>query len=353
MNPRMKFLAALGCAASGALVVGLLVRSQPEEETHVDLAMAAVGKPQSQPVLERAWRGLHMRQVMTLGSTPHDALRSPVLVRVDACENPHVLDWGEKAVKKFDREGRCIRSFGLGEGKRPGEFSNPTDFDIGSDGSVWVCDAVNGCVTVFEADGRVRRTFRPQVPPYRIALADSGHVLLMSSPSGEKLFTSCDEWGNLHESFGTFIRNQDRFGIALDGRIVSLATGGFAYAGYRAGVLAVYGLCPRGLRAYMETVHHGGFPHVLMRQSDGGEYTRVDPSSPLVTRSISCVGTEIHLLAGSDGRARRSVFDVYDTRSGFYEYSYELPADALSACVTPCRIYAVLDSTITVWERQE
>jgi hypothetical protein len=45
--------------------------------------------------------------------------------------------------------------------------------------------------------------------------------------------------------------------------------------------------------------------------------------------------------------------DVYDVRTASYRYSYELPVDAVAACVTRTRLAAISDDTVTIWERIE
>jgi len=171
----------------------------------------------------------------------------------------------------------------------------------------------------------------------------------MSSPIGNKLLTVLADDGTLLRRSGTFLEDQERLWIVLDGRLVATPDGRVAYAAYRSGMLLVYDAEKDTLAAARETVEQGGFPDVVFRPTPGGELARVDPASPILTRSISAVGGELHLLAGITPAEGGRVFDVYDARDARYLYSYRFAGEAASACVTPGRVVAVSDSVVSVW----
>jgi len=277
----------------------------------------------------------------------------PIHVRIDGAGCVYILDWSERCVKKYDPNGIFVMRFGEGEGRAPGEFTNLSDFDIAPDGSVWACDPANGIITVFNEDGSVRTTVRSERPPHRIALLRGDTCAVMSSPTGDRMFNLHEPGGQMIGACGVLMEQQARLGIVLDGRIVATGTGGFGYAAYRAGVLAVAADTGDSIAVYRETLEYGGLPDVLVSRSGDAEYVRTDPDSPIVTRSLSCVDGELHLLLGSDDRPLSAVMDVYDARTGSYRYSYELPVDAVAACVTRARLAAISDTTVTIWERIE
>jgi hypothetical protein len=277
----------------------------------------------------------------------------PLHIRIDGAGCVYVLDWSERCVKKYDPHGAFLMRFGHGEGKAPGEFANLSDFDVAADGALWACDPVNGLITVFNEDGSVRAAMRPESSPYRIALLRGDTCAVMSSPAGDRLFRLHGRGGQIIGACGVLMGQQARLGIALDGRIAATGTGGFAYAAYRAGVLAVTADTGDSIAVYRTTLEHGGLPDVLVSHSGEAEYARTDPGSPVVTRSLSCVDGELHLLAGSDARPPGAVMDVYDASTASYRYSYELPVNAVAACVTRTRLAAISDDTVTVWERIE
>jgi len=293
------------------------------------------------------------RQIASLGSVGEAPLMMPLHVRIDVVGCVYILDWSERCVKKYNPNGEFLMQFGFGEGKAPGEFTNLSDFDIAADGSLWACDPVNGLITIFAEDGSVRTTLRPERPPHRIALLKGDTCAVMSSPIGNRMFRLHGPGGQTIADWGVLMEQQARLGIVLDGRIAATGSGGFAYAAYRAGVLAVTTDAGDSIAVYRETLEHGGLPDVLVSRSGDAEYARADPDAPIVTRSLSCVGGELHLLLGSDDRSLNVVMDVYDARSGSYRYSYDLPVDAVAACVTRTRLAAISDSTVTIWERLE
>ena len=349
---------ALLCAAVVLVggVVGILFHGEQARERRVSIRAGEgsplVHAPMRQSAGVRRWReqAYHLSYVMSAGSG--GPLAMPLVAKTDAAGNLLVLDWAEQRIKKFDGCGNFLAVFGKGKGAQEGEFSNLTDFDTAPDGSVWACDPVNGRVTVFSSSGDVLTSLRPGSSPYRIALLPSGGCVVMSSPIGGELLTVLAGDGTVVRRCGMFLRDQKRLGVVLDGRLAALPTGGVAYAGYRSGLIAVYDHRGDSLAIVRETVEHGGFPDVVLRETAGGELARVDPAAPLVTRSISTVGEELHLLTDVRPAEGGRVFDVYDTRGGEYTYSYRFPGEAASACVTARRVYAVADTAVLVWDRE-
>jgi hypothetical protein len=63
-----------------------------------------------------------------------------------------VLDALNRTVRVFDREGAELRDFGR-RGEGPGELEDPTSLLWGPDDNVWVLDARLGRLTVFDAEG--------------------------------------------------------------------------------------------------------------------------------------------------------------------------------------------------------
>lgn len=355
---RTATLVVLGGLAVAGVAISMIYQPQRAPEERIPAGMLAwsnesIAKARPQQVRERSRQERAFRKIASIGSAGETPLMLPVHVRIDAEGCVYVLDWSARVVKKFGPEGEYVMQFGQGEGKAPGEFANLSDFDIAPDGSLWACDPVNGLLTVFEADGSVRTTMRPERPPHRIALVRADTFAVISSPVGDRMFRVHGPGGRVIADCGAFMEQQSRLGIVLDGRIAATGSGGFAYAAYRAGILAVSTDRGDAIAVCRETLEHGGLPDVFVSRSGETEYARVDPDAPVITRSISSVGDELHLLAGADGSVLTPVMDVYDGRTGSYRYSYDLPADAVAACVTRTRLAAISDTTVTVWERVE
>ena len=302
-----------------------------------------------QPGRTRKWRERTLHREQSLGFAPGPSLSAPVEVRVMPDETVYVLDWGDKSVKRFSSDARLLTTYGGTTGQGPGEFVNPTDFDVDADGSVWICDPVNGLITVFAADGTFERTIRPERPPHRLALlGDSGYVVI-SSPSGGRLFTLYRRNGDPILACGTVMENQAQLSIALDGRLTGNRSGRFAYCAYRAGLLGIFNPASHPPLIFVHTIDFPGLPPILSRQNSSAHYVRVDPSAPIVSRNASLVGDEVHVLAGTDRMPERSVMDVYDGNSGRYRYSYTLPGNAAIARVHGRKMYTIADTTVTVW----
>jgi len=351
-------LVMLGALAAAAVLIGVFHTPERVPEQRIPPgpqtgSSGATLAPRPQRELGRRRREVAYRQVASIGSVGEAPLMMPVHVRMDSAGCAYVLDWSEHCVKKFGPAGHFLAQYGYGEGKAPGEFTNLSDFDVAPDGSLWACDPVNGLIAVFNDDGSVRTTMRPERPPHRIAVLHGDTCAVMSRPVGVLLFRLCGPAGGTIAECGALMDQQARLGIALDGRIAATGSGGFAYAAYRAGILAVTTDRGDSVAAFRETLDHGGLPDVLVSRSGEAEYARADPDAPVVTRSISCVDGDVHLLLGDDDRPTNAVMDVYDARTGSYRYSYDLPVDAVAACVTRTRLAVVSDTAVTLWERIE
>lgn len=353
---RTLMLVLLGALAAATVLIGVFHTPEPVEEHRVPPgrqtgSLRATLTPRPQLAVGRERREVTYRQIASIGGVGEAPLVMPLHVRIDTAGCVYVLDWSERCVKKFGPGGQFLARFGYGEGRAPGEFTNLSDFDVAPDGSLWACDPVNGLITVFDTDGSVRTTMRPERPPHRIAHLHGDTCAVMSSPVGNRMFRLHGPTGQTIFECGVLMDQQARLGIALDGRIAATGSGGFAYAAYRAGILAVTSDRGDSVAAFRETLQHGGFPDVLVSRSGEAEYARTDPDAPVVTRSISCVDGNLHLLLGVDDSALNAVMDVYDARTGSYRYSYDLPVNAVAACVTRTRLAVISDTTVTLWER--
>jgi hypothetical protein len=356
MKSMLRLLLVLGVVVTTGLVIGIFLRpSAPDDERWTPVVHSTPAgqrdRIHTQHRSARIFIPVTMAPRCTLDAANATPVLSPVDVRTDAAGNVFVLDWADKSIKKYSPAGTYIRSFGYGEGQGPGEFSNPTDFDVDDDGRVWVCDPVAGMIHRFDVDGALLGSLRPAFPPYRIALLDRGYFALMASPIGEHLLALLAPDGKILRRMGTIIDRQEMMGIALDGKLCGSSEGRLAYAGYRAGVIGVFDRGQDSLPLFSYTLQHPGIPSVLTRVAGETRYTRVDPESPLASRSVSLVRGDAHVLIGSDGERDRGLFDVYDQRTGKYRFSYEMPMDAFAAWVTEDRTYALTDTSVVVWDR--
>lgn len=85
----------------------------------------------------------------------HSRLFSPVNIALDMQGRLYVSDLGAFRVQQYDADGRYLRTFGLGAGDKPGEFSRPKGVAVDRDGRVYVVDAGSQVVQIFDHEGRL------------------------------------------------------------------------------------------------------------------------------------------------------------------------------------------------------
>jgi hypothetical protein len=100
----------------------------------------------------------------------------PTSIGVDSVGNLYVLDAGNYTVSVFDREGRHLRSFGR-RGAGPGELEFPSDMAVSRTGEVAVYDFARRALALFDADGSFTGTFPLPGPLQRqVVLLDDGRI---------------------------------------------------------------------------------------------------------------------------------------------------------------------------------
>lgn len=354
MKRERHLLLLFAAVVSVGMILGLLLTPH-EDPPRIQLPVPAdpgldgAQEIRPQQVSTRTWKPVLCEHLFELGTLPHEFLGDPIDVRTDGADNIYILDWSNRCVQKFSPAGTLLQTFGGVSGRGPGEFSNPSALDVTPDGEVWVCDPVNGFITVFADDGSVERTIRTERPPHRIALlGDSGFVVI-SSPAGDFLFHRYTPEGLLVDTCGTVMKDQSRMSVILDGRCAGSSDGRFVYAGYRAGLLGLFNPGRTPALFFAHTLDHPGLPRVLSQQSTDMRTVRVHPDAPLVSRCVSLVGSQVHVLTGFLNSDRKSIMDVYDHESGTYAYSYGLPVGATGVRRTAGMLYTIADTTVTVW----
>lgn len=90
-------------------------------------------------------------------------LDQPIGVTVSAAGEIFVSDAGNQRIAVFDTEGRLARALGQ-EGEGPGELDRPMHLTIGPDGLLYVAEYLNDRISVFRTDG----TFVRQITPGRL-----------------------------------------------------------------------------------------------------------------------------------------------------------------------------------------
>ena len=132
---------------------------------------------------ERAERPLDWRfeRILDLGdadSGPTAFFRVfPTSIGVDSASNLYVLDAGNYRVSVFDLSGLHVRSYG-GQGGGPGEFDFPSDMAVSSAGVAAVYDFGRRALVLFDAEGSYTGSFPlPGTLARKVGLLDDGTIV--------------------------------------------------------------------------------------------------------------------------------------------------------------------------------
>jgi DNA-binding beta-propeller fold protein YncE len=134
-----------------------------------------------------------------------DVFDRPTDVAWDAAGNIYVADGiGNARVAKFDKNGVFIKSWGS-KGTDPGKFGSLRGIAIDAQGEVFVADAANKRIQVFDGDGNFKR---------EITNVGSPRALCMTSGATQYLYTSNSNAPNNIDAAGEIYK------LRLDGSIV-------------------------------------------------------------------------------------------------------------------------------------
>ena len=119
---------------------------------------------------------------------PGDSFVRTADVAWDRAGNVYVADGvsptGNARVAKFDRDGHFIKSWGS-RGSDAGQFNVLHGIALDSRGNVYVADAGNRRIQVFDGDGNVKSQITGVGTPYAICITPGAHQYLYSSNSND------------------------------------------------------------------------------------------------------------------------------------------------------------------------
>ena len=126
-------------------------------------------------------------------------------VAVNGTGEIYVADRQLAEIKKFDKDGKHLRTFGR-KGQGPGEFQSIRVLSIGRRGEIIAFDDMLGRVSVFSDNGELRTTTKKLletewIAPARIFCSDSGYVIFGKVGEGLKLFHEFGEDWSFEGSF--------------------------------------------------------------------------------------------------------------------------------------------------------
>jgi len=119
---------------------------------------------------------------------PGDSFVRTADVAWDRAGNLYVADGlaanGNARVAKFDKDGHFIKSWGY-RGSDPGQFNMLHGIALDAQGNVYVADAGNKRIQVFDGNGTVKSQITNIGTPYAICITPGQHQYLYSSNSND------------------------------------------------------------------------------------------------------------------------------------------------------------------------
>ncbi len=139
---------------------------------------------------------------------PGDSFNRTADVTWDRAGNIYVADGasrtvGNARIAKFDKDGHFIKSWGS-RGSEPGQFNGIRGIVIDAQGNLYVADAGNQRIQVFDGDGNVKAQITNVGVPSALCITPGAHQYLYSSNSNDP----------------ETLDNGEIYKLELDGRIV-------------------------------------------------------------------------------------------------------------------------------------
>jgi hypothetical protein len=339
------YLAALVAILGGGLVVAHLTRATGSIE--IQPAFFSEEKrsyrPCSIPQLakERLWKPFALQKVLSI-----EGIKQTMDVKDDAEGNIYIFDWRDFQIKKFSKEGKLVGLIGTGNGTNPGQFVNPTGFDLAGDGKMWVCDP-KGVITIFDPSGEVTGTLSTRNPAMRIAHGKDQAFVIMASPRAAYLWEEYTDSGEFQRAFGELIEDQSQNALSLMGWMAGDGSDTFYYAAYYPGIIASYNMSGE-LRFFAQTIDPKPLPKIEITPKGVKkiQYQKAEVSA----LGIGVSGEVMYVLTELASSNQRKAIDAYSKHDGSYLYSSEMPDSADQIFFTNNALYTVTATTVTKWQ---
>lgn len=333
----------------------LLASCQAEEEdARVRFGRLFLDRLTEQSISDRSFVEVSYEKLFTIPDTTDIFLYDPYPVSVDRQGNLYVIDSGISKVLKFSHSGEYLVSYGEnGAGEGPGEFLNIIDFGITSDSIVYVADTYGHKVAFFLIDGTFLQENRKQRQPdgYKKTAMGREYIRFANGPTLLESRYNDDVFEIISSSN---IVDEEKEGLmGLGGSIVT-------YNENVLYVLAHYPLilnyAPDGTLVYARTTidYNDDFKEpeiesfmldgMQARRNLGRDYHVGHPT--IENEKLFVLG-----VAPSEAPDKTAVIDVYDVRTGDYQYSMFMPEDGYYYTIYQNgRIYQSKGTIVVVWK---
>ena len=110
----------------------------------------------------------------------NDMFGRELYMNTDDEGNFYVTDWERKTVKKYDHEGRYLKSIGR-PGQGPGEFQNINEVKFDSEGNIYLNDTVNRRISILSKEGSYIRGIKVPSDFERVIINSKGFLIAQVS----------------------------------------------------------------------------------------------------------------------------------------------------------------------------
>lgn len=157
---------------------------------------------------------------------------NPIGVTLDKDENIYVVLHPQHQIKKYDKNGSFIKSWGS-YGSDPGKFSHPCGISLDHSGNyLYVADRNNHRIQKFDLDGNFQYLSSPTLRlnyPFSLAVNEKGEIFVTDTENRRIIkfnqnFTILDYWGIEGNEAGAF-RYPRGIAIDHDGNVLVLDEG--------------------------------------------------------------------------------------------------------------------------------
>lgn len=138
-------------------------------------------------------------EVIPLETPAEESILFADHVKVSPDRRIHIVDRQNNRIHVFDYKGKWIRSFGK-RGQGPGELRSPSSLAFGNDGLLYVGDAGNQRIAVWDTSGNFVKTILLEHGISDLHLLGSDLILIFTM--GSHLVNVYDHDGNFLNSFG-------------------------------------------------------------------------------------------------------------------------------------------------------